>query len=556
VSEGKPLATRFLLENRTLIGVFLLSLSVRTFTALPQQQPHYFDAYYYSDVAENLHLGRGFVVDFIWNYLEAPHTVTHPSNLYWMPLPSILAWFSFTIFGASYRAAQMPFILLSALLPVMAYWLSYRIYARRDYALLAAILTAFAPFYMKYWASPDNFAPFAVTAGLTLITLYLGWDKRQGRYFLGSGLLIGLSHLARADGFLLWIPLLVLMAVAWLRGRMATPDPDSPGTASIEPVGIMTALSWLSLAIAGYLAVMVPWFYRNWTLIGAPLSSAGIKTVFVRSYADVFSYYKELTWQSYLGWGWGNILRSKLDAAIHNLTVVGGALQFHLAPLAIIGLWQLRRRREYAPFYVYAAALYLAMTLIFTFPSTHASMLHSTGALLPFLYVAAVPGIDAAVGWIAARRRTWHRPTAQRVFRIGLTVIVVLVSLFDYCQGVFLSLNPLAIRPLWNEANMGYLTVSAWLAENAEEDTLIMVVDPPAYYYLTHRRSIVTPNEEIEDLLAVAQRYGAEYLVLEYDHVASLDGLYRGEARHPLLQLRHAFEDSSGNLIQIYEIKR
>jgi len=286
------------------------------------------------------------------------------------------------------------------------------------------------------------------------------------------------------------------------------------------------------------------------------MSSDGIKTVFVRSYADVFSYYKELTLRSYLAWGWGNILRSKLGAAIHNLAVVVGALQFHLAPLAIIGLWQLRRRREYAPFYIYAAALYLAMTLIFTFPSTHASMLHSTGALLPFLYVAAIPGIDAAVGWIARRRRTWHPRTAQRVFRVGLTAIVVLVSLFNYCQGVFLSLNPPAIRPLWNQANTGYLTVSTWLAENAEEDALIMVVDPPAYYYFTHRPSIVTPNEEIEGLLAVARRYGVDYLVLEYDHVASLDGLYHGDATYPLLQLRHAFEDSSGSLIQIYEIKR
>jgi len=445
-----------------LIVVVLLSLSVRILTALPQQQPHYFDAYYYYNVAENLSLGRGFVVDFIWNYLQPPDVVTHPSNLYWMPLTSIIAWPSFAILGASYRAAQIPFILLSALPPVLAYYLSYRIYRRRDYAYLAAILTTFAPFYLKYWACPDNFAPFAVAGGLSLITMYLGWSEREARYFLLTGLLLGLSHLARADGVLLWIALLTLLVVIWLRTR-TTSDDRLPACASRnQAIRFRTCLFWLFLTVAGYLTIVGPWFYRNWQLMGAPLSGAGTKTIFLRDYADMFSYSKELTWQSYVDWGWKAIIRSKLTAAIHNLTVILGALQFHLAPVALIGLWQLRRRREYVPFYIYAATLYLAMTLIFTFPSTHASMLHSTGALLPFLFVAVMPGIDCAVNWIAARRRTWHPPTARRVFRVGLTVVLITISLFEYSRAVFLPFNPVAIETRWNSANTGYLTIQAW----------------------------------------------------------------------------------------------
>lgn len=539
-----------------LLIVFLVALAVRVLTALPQDQPHYFDAYYYYHVAENLHLGRGFVEDLIWNYLEAPTTVTHPSNLYWMPLSSIIAWLSFTAFGASYRAAQMPFALLSALLPVIAYYVSYGIYGKRGYAFLAAILTIFAPFYMKYWASPDNFAPFAVTGGLSLISMYLGWNRRQDRYFVVTGLLMGLSHLARADGVLLWIAFLALLAIIWLQGKGKVPNPGEPEGAGAPEIDFKTCLFWLGLALAGYVVVMGPWLYRNWRLIGTPLSSAGAKTIFVRSYADVFSYSKELTWQSYLAWGWGAILRSKLSAAAHNLAVVLGALQFHLAPLAIIGLWQLRRRRAYTPFYIYAATLYLAMTLIFTFPSTHASMLHSTGALLPFLFVAAVPGIDAAVAWVARRRRTWHAPTAQKVFRIGLTIVVVVISVFDYAQAVFLSLNPLGLRPLWNQANTGYVTASTWLKENSSEDALVMVVDPPAYHYFTRRPAVVIPNEEIDGIVKVAHRYDADYLILEYDHVPSLDPLYRGHARHPSLELRHSFRDSNGDLVQIYRLGR
>lgn len=541
---------------RDLVAVFLLALAVRGLTALPQQQPHYFDAYFYYNVAENLHLGRGFVADFIWNYLEAPAAVTHASNLYWMPLSSIIAWLSFVVFGVSYRAAQMPFVVLSSLPPVLGYYLSYRIYRRRDYAFLAAILTTFAPFYLKYWACPDNFAPFALTVGLGLITMHLAWRNREAVYFMLTGLLIGLSHLARADGVLLWVSFLALLVAIWVQDRGISDDPSQADALQIQTIGFKTCLFWLSLAIAGYLVIVAPWFYRNWRLMGAPLSSAGTKTIFLRSYADMFSYFKELNWQSYLAWGWEGIIRSKLSAAIHNLTVILGALQFHLAPVAFIGLWQLRRRREYTPFYIYAATLYLAMTLIFTFPSTHASMLHSTGALLPFLFVAAIPGIDTVVNWIAVRRRTWHPGTARKVFRIGLTAVVVMISLFDYSQAVFLSLKPLALEPLWNRANTGYLTVSTWLDENASETALVMLVDPPAYYYFTHRPAIVIPNEEIEGILRVAALYHADYLVLEYDHVLSLDPIYHNEATHPSLELRREFKDQSGNRIQIYGIGR
>ncbi len=541
---------------RNLLAVFFLALVVRLALALPQTQPHYFDAYYYYNVAESLHLGRGFTVDFIWNYLDSPASVTHPSNLYWMPLTSILAWLSFSVFGASFRAAQLPFIVLSSLPPLLAYYVSWCVFARRDYAWLSAILTTFAPFYLKYWACPDNFAPFAVTAGLSLVLMHLLWSKRQARYALLTGLLIGLSHLARADGLLLWPAfalLLLIMLLQQLRG--ATNDSLAPGSGGRVATAAICA-AWFALAVSGYLLVMIPWFLRNWMLIGAPVSSAATKTIFLRSYADLFSRAPGLSLESYLAWGWRSILQSKLSSALHNLAVLLGALQFHLAPMALIGLWQLRRRREYVPFYVYASTLYLAMTLIFTFPSMHASMLHSTGALLPFLFASAIPGIDTAVTWVALRRRTWHPRTARRVFRIGLTAVVVAISLFDYSQSVFLSLNPLGLQPLWNEANTGYLTISAWLDEQALDDPLVMVVDPPAYYYLTHRPAIVIPNDEVDVIIEVARRYHADYLILEYDHVSSLDPIYLGEASHPALNPEHAFQDLGGNVVQIYSIER
>ncbi|HID63951.1 MAG TPA: hypothetical protein EYP49_14615 [Anaerolineae bacterium] len=104
--------------------IFALTLLVRLIAALPIQRPGYMDAYYYYDGAEALYRGLGFSEEFIWNYLDDPQGIPHPSHLYWPPLSSILAYLSFLVFGPSHRAAQLPFILLSATLPLITYYVS------------------------------------------------------------------------------------------------------------------------------------------------------------------------------------------------------------------------------------------------------------------------------------------------------------------------------------------------------------------------------------------------------------------------------------------------
>jgi len=150
---------------------------------------------------------------------------------------------------------------------------------------------------------------------------------------------------------------------------------------------------------------------------------------------------------------------------------------------------------------------------------------------------------------MARWRRRWHPPTARAFFSLGFTGLAILISLLSYSQGILFSTSPEPILPLWNERNKIYIQV----AQSLEGDALVMVVNPPAYYYFTHRPALAIPNEEIEVILEVAHRYGAEYLILENDHPSTLSDLYRGEMSHPSLHLQRTL-DPLGDPVTIYRL--
>lgn len=533
VMKRKPL-----IGHWTLGTIFLVTLMIRIVAAIPIQRPGYMDAYYYYDGAEALYRGLGFNEEFIWNFLDNPQGIPHPSHLYWPPFSSILAHLSFLVFGAaSYRAAQLPFILLSATLPLITYYLSCQVSPNRRHAIAAALFTTFSGFYTIYWASPDSFAPFAVTASLSLVAMAKGLRGDSPWWFVLSGALVGLSHLTRADGVLLLAVLpIVIILKTW---PVVGPPPSDPSRHFPGPTRLRSLALALFLAVAGYAFVMSPWFYRNWLAVGTPFPSAGTQTLFLRNYDEIFSYGRELTWQHYLSWGWGPILQSKLKAIGTNLvTLVAVNMLIFLAPFILIGLRPLRRRLEYLPFFIYAPLLYLAMTLAFTFPGVRGGLFHSGGALLPFLFAAAMPGLDTAIAWIARRRPHWDVSLAQRMFTTGFIALAVFLSAFIYVRGVFGS-QPLT--PAWNQRDQVYADIAAWLDENATPEATVMVGNPPGFYYFSHRPNVVVPNEDIDTVLRACDRYGVEFVILDQNRPRPLREVYSGEASHPRLLLRQTF---------------
>ncbi|MBI3537091.1 MAG: hypothetical protein HY070_06000 [Chloroflexi bacterium] len=301
---------------------------------------------------------------------------------------------------------------------------------------------------------------------------------------------------------------------------------------------------------------MLPWFARNYFAVGNPYPSAGTKTIFLTNYDELFRFTDDLTLERYLAWGAWNIFESKLVAAARNVfIIVFGDLQVFLAPFALIGWWQLRNNKYFLPFTIYFLLLFFAMTLLFTFPSWRGSLLHSATALLPFLAIAAPRGIDAAVEFIARKRKTWDAAIAARFFRAGFVGMAIFFSVFLYAQGVFdFQVSEASTIPLWNDRDAHYPQIARWLDANARADDSVMVIDPPSFYNVSHRRALMLPTDSAEAIFAAARKYNARYFILEFDHPRPLQDLYAEKISIAGFTRVAIFRDALNRRVFVYEI--
>jgi hypothetical protein len=216
-------------------------------------------------------------------------------------------------------------------------------------------------------------------------------------------------------------------------------------------------------------------------------------------------------------------LRSRWTALLNNFgTLMAVETWVVLGPLAMLGVWNLRHKMVIRGFALYAIALHLVMTFVFSFPGYRGGLFHSAGALMPF-WAAVVPvGLDRAVAW-AARRRRWRYAEAQGVFSAA-TVILAFA----------LTIGMLKTRlDSWNTNATNYRE----LLSLVPGDAVVMINDPPALYYHTGLAGVVVPNASPEVVPEIAEHYGVTHLRLDVDRTEPFTGLFLGQETYPYLRL-------------------
>ncbi len=493
--------------RRDLAILFVLALVTRLAAALLVDYPPYTDPAYYQLVGEQLASGNGFSVPVLWSFLEvggrlpADPMLPVPSNGHWMPLTSIVAAGSIALFGdlvGSWRAAQLPMILIGAALVPLTYSIAVDLWGSRFNGWIAALLVLAAGPLLVMAPLVDNFAVFGAAGSAAIwCSTRAARASRAGPWLVAAGACVGLATLARVDGLLLG----VAPAVAWAARR------DWPSWPA--------RLGWGFASFAAVAVVLAPWLARDLAVYGSPLPSAGGHTLWITSYNQQFSIAQDPSLSQYLAWGAGNIIGSKLVAwgeLVGRTAVLLGGI--FILPFAY-GLWRERRRTELQPFLAYFVLMFLAMGGVFTFHAPKGAFYHSSLAWLPFaapLAVASLAPAARAAGrfWPFLRRSATHRFLAVAglvgAFTLSLVGAAMLIG-------------------QWSDAHARLRQAADFLIGRGAQSSVVMAYDPAALHALSGNPGVAPPFDLFPVIGQVVEAYDVQWVVIT---------LPPGETRDPL----------------------
>ncbi|MCE2488742.1 MAG: hypothetical protein J4G17_02055 [Anaerolineae bacterium] len=171
------------------VYVLLLAagLLVRVGLALLAEHPGLFDPNHYYNLAGNLADGRGFVIDYIWQYHQRPADVTHPID-YWMPLAAVWPALSMRLLGVGLLPALLPNILFSTALVALIGLIARVAGLTRRAILIAMALILFLPDFVPGAVRTDTTVSYALFCGLALLFLYRGMHDRPWLLLLRDAL--------------------------------------------------------------------------------------------------------------------------------------------------------------------------------------------------------------------------------------------------------------------------------------------------------------------------------------------------------------------------------
>ncbi len=509
------------MKRRDWVLLMVLEALVLAGVAVFQHSPGYMDADYYTLMGQQLAHGTA-AEPFLWNYLDDPRGVPHPGFAYWQPMAAAVAAWGIRLAGhGGFAAARWPFFALALLVPPLTALLAFRLTHKRALALLSGGLAVASGFYLPYLAVPDTFTPLMVLGALFF--LVLGWPEalhptdvlhplRAGSRLVGRrlarwqpwvlGLLAGLMHLARAEGFL-WL-LAAWGGLALARRRRLSPYVQ---------------------VLLGYAVVMLPWFWRNLAAFGAPVAPGGWRTLWLTNYNELYAYpASQLTFAHWWASGWKAIASARLHAAATNLTsalAVQGAVVW--LPMALAGLWQMRADRRVRVGAGMWAVLWLLMSVVFPFSGARGGFFHAGAAVQPLLWAVAPAGLMAFLRPLA-RWRNWRLSEAFSVLGWGLVAAAALLSVLVVQRRV---IGPLPTEPTWDDPARAYARYGKGLtALGVPADALVLVNNPPGFTLMTGHPSLAVPDGGSDVAAAVARRYGARYWVLEANHPRPLNHYY------------------------------
>jgi hypothetical protein len=501
---------------RDLLGLAMAAILVSLPSLFIQMVPGYMDAEYYYLGGINLFHGEGFFENVVWNTLNLPDSLPTASHLYWMPLPSILASWGLWLFQSeSYVYARLFFIVFSAMIPVLTYGFAYQLSRSRAKALTAGFMALFSGVYLVYLSLVETFSPYMLFGGLIFYMVYLFFEHRlklhPGLFFAGSGILCGLMHLSRADG-ILWLGFITLV---WIYQFIQVKNWKQ---------GLVSG----GCLLAGYLLIMLPWYWRNILLFNSLFPPGNENTLFLLNYNDTFLYPAgQITLQRWLDSGWQSILQVRAEAIGANL-LTAWMIHFGIILLPFFILYVVENRKSGFMRWVLLCYLvqFLFMSVLFPFAGTRGGFFHSGSAFQIYFWVGSAIGLFSAIRRLMVRRHQTD-PRIVGLFTTGVLMILLISAITLVQQKVF---GTPWNKTTWLQSYLDYKQLDDALKErHIPKDAAVMINNPPGFYLASQRLAVVVPNASVEGVLALADQYQVTYVILDKHIVPELASLYQHE---------------------------
>jgi 4-amino-4-deoxy-L-arabinose transferase-like glycosyltransferase len=444
------------------------------------------------------------VIDSIWSYATPPLTLPRPAFELWQPLASFVFATPMALLGETFAAAQLASALVGGLLAPLA-WLVARDTATRlglperrawFVAVGAGALAAVAGPLALSAAVPDSYVVFTVAAVAACVAMPRA--VAGSRFALvGLGVLLGVAYLTRMEAIWLGAAFVVLLAVA--------------------RAGWRTILSRAAaVAVVGAL-VATPWWLRNMSVFGSALPGQVADNVFLTYNEQIFSFADQPTFYGYAAQGPLTMATNIGFAFWHNLVNV---LLVPVTAVVVVGLLTLAvgiarrrslpgaiRRGSLTALLTAGALTFITTSILFPVATLWGTFEHSSGPLLVGLVVAAAVGADAFVAWLV-RRRAWERQNAW-LAPAALLALTVPIAAFQIAVASRQAATDQGTIAAVATAVPGALT-SAGVSSDAP-----VITDRPVWLAdaLT-RETLALPAEPVSTVIALAQRFGAQSVVV------------------------------------------
>ncbi|MCJ7622183.1 MAG: hypothetical protein MUO76_01675, partial [Anaerolineaceae bacterium] len=504
--------------------LFVCAISISIVVTFLQSTPGFMDAEYYYGGGIQLASGHGFTEMILWNYLDDPVGLPHPSHLYWMPLASIVASLGMLLTNSlDFVSARIFFILIASLIPPSTAALAFQINGKFREAVLSGLLSLFSGFYIIYLTNTETIAIYMLLGNLFFqVAFKKGSIFRYKRFdyirYLFLGILAGLMHLTRADGFLWLFGALIVYTNEFFISIRVKHHPERDKRFS-------HAVLLFLCVMVGYTLIMSPWYIRNWQMYTQIFPPGNAKALWITEYNQTFAYPTDgLRFQSWISSDWHKHLISRMNALIENIkTFLFVQGEIFLVPLIFIGSWRLRKRDEIRFAFFMFIILICVMSFIFPYAGPRGGFLHSGSALQSMFWVLVPQGLTGFL--LAGKRwRNWNIEQAGNVFYVGIVILsVFLTGILFTTKVIGKNVN----QPIWNLSWRQYNLVEERIKsiENAP-DGIVVVNNPAGYFVATGRASIVIPDGDERNLYQIVERYGAAIVILENNVVPGLRDLY------------------------------